>query len=485
MAAKINKNRYRLITLLYIVFVCLSVLNIPTSLLDGNEYVIKTYEFQERNKYKEVVFANQIIEQERPNYKNKDSIVLYTNLKNRIHGVYQTIDSVDNQILSKLKNEGSSIEKDFNSRRRIESYLLKDSLLSVIRKSLFTFATDIRNNPNLYDSSIITLYPIVSIIKNHNGKEIEWDQFLFLHKPIAISYLQIKRLKVLLLDQELIYQTQILKQYGIEAAYYSNRNKKSFVKREKNSSNSNFSKSKEIQDLQSPKISKLDVNTNSNNSNKIDSSNQQLNNAKQNVALKEKILESVLNGLKIDKLYVGVPNLLLSNFNYQYGKEFKITFAPNGSLTTENNNVSVVFQSQGSYLLKFTYLLNNSNIVIFEKELKVYNLPNPNVYLNIRTNQNGLITSREIGAASRLIPAFSNLNFDQFPGRINGYRFYKYALNGSQETLYNYGETFQSPLLTLIGNVKKGEIIVFDNITISLNDGTTRTVSPLIYKIID
>ena len=38
MAIKINVNRYRLITLLYVVFVTLTVLNIPTSLLESSYY---------------------------------------------------------------------------------------------------------------------------------------------------------------------------------------------------------------------------------------------------------------------------------------------------------------------------------------------------------------------------------------------------------------------------------------------------------------
>ena len=45
--AAINRNRYRLITLLYVIFVCLSVLNIPATYLDSNAYSIKTLEYQE------------------------------------------------------------------------------------------------------------------------------------------------------------------------------------------------------------------------------------------------------------------------------------------------------------------------------------------------------------------------------------------------------------------------------------------------------
>ncbi|MFM9022113.1 MAG: hypothetical protein ACKOOA_12365, partial [Sediminibacterium sp.] len=62
MAANINLNRYRLITLLYVIFVCLSVLNIPSSLLDSYHYSIKTLEYQIKATLDQVEFANKVIQ---------------------------------------------------------------------------------------------------------------------------------------------------------------------------------------------------------------------------------------------------------------------------------------------------------------------------------------------------------------------------------------------------------------------------------------
>ncbi len=88
MAAKINVNRYRLITLLYIVFVCLSVLNVPTSLYQGNLYVIKTFDHQE-GILKDLISENSRIldGMDGPQRQNGKTIIVYYSLWQRIQDV--------------------------------------------------------------------------------------------------------------------------------------------------------------------------------------------------------------------------------------------------------------------------------------------------------------------------------------------------------------------------------------------------------------
>jgi len=47
MAASINTNRYRLLLLLYLTFLCLSLLSVPASLLESNLYVTSSLNYQE------------------------------------------------------------------------------------------------------------------------------------------------------------------------------------------------------------------------------------------------------------------------------------------------------------------------------------------------------------------------------------------------------------------------------------------------------
>jgi len=183
---KVNVNRYRLITLLYVVFVCLSVLNIPVSLLDSNIHLIRTLEYQEKNRLSEVNFANEVI-----NSQNRslfgDTAQIYFSIQKAIHRCYVTIDSVDKVIEQKFAAENTSFDKEFNSKRKIESYLVNGSLLVIMRKSLFDLVDFLDQQKFQLDTAIKSLVPVVPIVMNHSGKELEWDSYLFLHKPTAIS----------------------------------------------------------------------------------------------------------------------------------------------------------------------------------------------------------------------------------------------------------------------------------------------------------
>jgi hypothetical protein len=56
--------------------------------------------------------------------------------------------------------------------------------------------------------------------------------------------------------------------------------------------------------------------------------------------------------------------------------------------------------------------------------------------------------------------------------------------NGKEEeSVNNYGELFQSPTQKVLGALKKNDLLIFDNVNMSLVDGSTRTSAPIIYKI--
>ena len=54
-----------------------------------------------------------------------------------------------------------------------------------------------------------------------------------------------------------------------------------------------------------------------------------------------------------------------------------------------------------------------------------------------------------------------------------------------EEFANNSGELFQPNTQKVLGALKKNDLLIFDNINMSLVDGSTRTAAPIIYKIID
>ena len=51
------------------------------------------------------------------------------------------------------------------------------------------------------------------------------------------------------------------------------------------------------------------------------------------------------------------------------------------------------------------------------------------------------------------------------------------------ERKLNYGDVFTSEIQSLLRKLKKGDFLLFDNIQVTMNDGTTRNASPLTFKI--
>ena len=94
------------------------------------------------------------------------------------------------------------------------------------------------------------------------------------------------------------------------------------------------------------------------------------------------------------------------------------------------------------------------------------------------------INIKDLLNAERLEAKLDINNINYFPGRINSFKVVRIH-NGKEEDAYiNYGELFQSPTQKIIGSLKKNDLLIFDNLNLSLIDGTTRIASPIIYKII-
>ena len=136
MSATINKNRYRIILLLYLVFICLSLLSVPKSLLESNLYMIKTLTFQDSLLQQQLLYlddsanrAEQSTARARRSNRDKtrgDTLVF---LLNQVRAVYGYADSIDRSLQRYFKNENSSIEKEY-SKKKDDKYFFKKGFAS-------------------------------------------------------------------------------------------------------------------------------------------------------------------------------------------------------------------------------------------------------------------------------------------------------------------------------------------------------------------
>ena len=183
-------------------------------------------------------------------------------------------------------------------------------------------------------------------------------------------------------------------------------------------------------------------------------------------------------------MYVGISNTLLRNISASIQNDFSISIDPQAEVRRSNTDYAVIFQKPGDYILHFWDTRNNTTRLLFEKRIHASLLPNPIVKLNIENNIKDVLNVKDLLMLNRLVAAV-DIGSQIINGRINGFRFTRISKNGEQHSIYNYSEVFHGPLQEMIGQLQKGDIVFFDNITTMLADGTTRTPSPILYKIID
>jgi hypothetical protein len=449
--------------------VCLSVLNVPATLLDSNYFSIKTLEYQERARLEQVSFANQLIAEEQEKLV-KDTARVYLNIQARLHKSYEVLDKFEKSLIKKLASENTDVFKEFNSKRKTEEIFLEDSAIYHIQYELFDLVKFLSSQPYQLDSAIKTLIPVVTLITTRAGKEVEWARYLFLHKPTAISYFHIKRIKLLLLDNENVYQNAALKTIGYLPAYYSEQNNLTVLFKQ-GAMSKVIDNQKTLHSLLKkvnvPITKPVEIDTT-----KFDKT--------------DELTKRLHNSLHGENFYVGIQNEVLKEFNFLMGSDFGFDIIPDNqtAINKKGNDYAITFKKPGEYTLRFTDKRNGANKVLFDKKVNAYLLPNPLVRLNSDNISKETVSVRDLLSSNRLVAYLGLSEINIFPGRINGFRIIKISKNG-QKSEYNYGEVFQPNSQSLIGSLQVGDIVLFDNVTVSMIDGTTRSAAPLTYKIVE
>ena len=489
MAVNINLNRYRLITLLYVIFVCLSVLNIPSSLLDSYRYSILTLDYQIKSTLDQVGFANKVIEDKKMQLSASDSARVFLGMQNRIHSSYEKVKAFDDNLVKYLASEKTDINLQFNSRKLSEAYYLKDSGLDKIKSDLVSLVKFLKAQPYQIDQAVEQLIPVKDPVVSQSGKEKDWALYLFLHKTTAISYFHIKRIQLILIQNENIYQNAALRTIGYQPSYYSEKEKEAILFQP----NTNTSQNIEQQILQdtfartpnpSPKppaaaaTPRFPV--------QADSTNDQASNTDNF----DEFIQRIITSLHSETFYVGIQNEVLREFNYLMGVDFDFEITPNATVRQQGNTYLIKFPKTGQYTLKFSDKRKFTKKVSFEKKVMVQMIPPPQVKLSGDGSNyfRELATVKDLFNANRLVGYLQIYDIPNFPGRINSYyvtRIPKDDDGSPQERILNYGDIFSAELQKMLRKLKKGDLLLFDNIQVTMIDGTSRTASPLTYKIIE
>jgi len=452
---QVDVKRYQIISLLYIVFICFSVINIKISVLDSNIYTIKSLQSLDKEELKKVDISNKIIEDNYDTLSKNTKAVSYLKIRTRLNTSSKIVFDVLKHVDDEFVKNNTTLLKQFNGRNLIEEILKSDKGVILLEKDLFELSDFIKKSPYKIQTSLDSLIPIQNIVTTIKGKDEKWDYYLFFHKPSAISYMQLERIKLLITKTQLLYQEAALAEIGYQPTYFSQFNPKLYILK------ANVKEYKE-EEIVKPGQKVISVND----------------------EVFDDLFKKILASLHTENIFVGLNNTLLSDFSFMMGKDFEVDILPKVDIIKANNNYRVVFKKTGEYMLRF-YDLRKGKKVLFEKKIMVNPIPDPIVKVRGDNLSNYSISIKDLLSAERLEAKLEINNLNFFPGRINSYKVIRIHNGKEEESVNNYGELFQSTTQKVLGALKKNDLLIFDNVNMSLVDGSTRTSAPIIYKITD
>jgi hypothetical protein len=457
-----DSKRTQIVTLLYIVFVCFSVLNIKISILDSNSYSIKSFEILDKENRKKIELSNTIIQN---NINQIDSTAkghYYLLIRTRLNESYNKLNGILSLINSEFNKKGKSVETEFNRRNLIEEILKSEKGLPVIKSDLFELSNYINQSPYKIPSYLEEFVPIADSIVNFKGKKQLWDSYLFLHKPTAMSYMQLVRIKLLITHTQLLYQEAALKEIGYLPTFFSKKNPELYELK---------NNIKIISDEAKEPLREF--------------TSTEMKNTKTSDIVIDDIFNKILKTIHTENIFAGLNTTLFSDFDFEIGKDVDIEILPKVNIANVNKNFIANFNRVGDYELRFYDLRSGVRKLLFQKRVYANKMPDPVLRVKGENLGNFNISLKELSGSERLEAILYINNLDYFPGRINSYRVLRIHAGVETESVVNYGELFQSNTQKLISSLEKNDLIVFDNINVSLVDGTSRKPAPLLYKIIN
>ena len=450
-----DKKRNQIFGLLYIVFICFSVISIKVSLLDSNTYVISTLKSLDEEEVKRIVVSDKIISDNLELLEENEKASTYLSIAKRIKVSYKVASDLIEYVNKEFEAANSSMLKQFNSKNLISKILKSDNGVALLEKDLFELSDFILSQPHHLDTlsnSLVLSIPLVKNITTIKGKTEDWGDYLFLKKPTAISYSQLERVKLLLSKSILFYQEEALEKIGYSQTYSSLINEKKY--------NVSVYRDDEILKANQKAVNK-------------------------DAIVVDDLFKNLLKSLNTDNIYVGIKATILNQADIILKNGIKIEIEPNIKTENRSNTLKGYFNKKGIYTIKFLDVTNNKNIVLFEKTVSALELPNPTISIP-GGNQNSFeISKLDLLTASRIEAHIDIENIQSFPGRIN--KFNIVLVHGADiyEAITNSGPIFQTDTQRVLEKIEDNDLVIFEDVSMTLNDGTTRIAPPIIYKVIE
>jgi hypothetical protein len=426
------------------------------SVLDSNIWTIKSFQSLIIEENKKVDISNAIIADNIDLLNRSEKARTYLKIRTRLAKSYVVVSDVIKHVDSEFVARNQTLLKQFNSRNLIEEILKSENGVKQLDKDLFDLSDFIKKSTFRLQTSLDSLIPIQKQVTTIKGKVEDWDYYLFMHKPSAISYMQLQRIKLLISKTQLLYQEAALAEIGYQPTYFSKFNPKLYVLK-------STVKEYKPEEIIQPNQKVIDKND----------------------EVFDELFKKIINSLHTENIFTGLTTSFITDFNFDFDKDFTFEVIPKTKIVQAGKDYKITFAKNGEYLLRFYDLRKQDKKLLFDKKIMVNPLPDPLVRVKGDNLNTYNISVKDLLAAERLEANLEINNLKYFPGRINSYKVIKIHNGKEEESINNYGELFQSTTQKILGSLKKNDLVIFDNINMSLVDGSTRTSPPIVYKIID
>ena len=141
-----DKKRNQIISLLYIVFICFSVISIKISLLDSNTYVISTLKSLDKEEILRMSMSEKVIEENSDILNDNEKAMIYLKIAERIKVSYEIINEIINYVDNAFEESNSSMLKQFNSKNLITKILASENGVVKLENDLFELEDFIKSS---------------------------------------------------------------------------------------------------------------------------------------------------------------------------------------------------------------------------------------------------------------------------------------------------------------------------------------------------
>jgi len=500
-----HELRQKLINLLYLVFITLAFIYLPSDFVDSSKYIEKSF-IQSAKEYESNIESQKNLLDEHL-YLNSPLAQDYYNVMEISKAIDTSVQHIDRVLLIVQENVGGYNKNGYLNKSK--NFLISNGL--IVNNGLVTTLKEqvegIKQKIKAYNLSPIvpgldSILPESIGIVSSSGKSRTWEQFFFGKTPITIINTNLNKIK-----SDLLYTKYKLVNYLLNNLS-NNKSSKSVSILSSNSitlevlATQNFVLGDRVAFkvvLRDPSKNYKRVKSYLKKNNKIIKQIDILDSGVASFVANETgnyqvvvedgsdtiVQNIVINNLRsafaektdLEVMYMGIDNPIHLQTTVLKVEDLE-TEVDNGEVIPFEGSLYLRFPTEGVAHLKVYAKNSDGRYLVSEKSYLVKKLPSPEVMMDGR--KGGDIPEKILHIQDKLTAGNSLINADVYD--LLSYELVKVS-NRGKESVVNRGNSFSHEARVMVKSIKSGDFLIIDNIKIRATDGTLKDVAPAVFRV--